>query len=101
MAVQQTLCLQTEDGEEILTFVPTKTYQNVVLSSPDLGSGETYVVYTGGSLTGEVTDSLVSGGVYSGGAKAASFTVVDIATRAGSVGGGVPGGMPGRPGGHP
>ena len=42
--------IAAEDGEEILTFLPTKEYQSSVLSSPELENGVTYVVYTGAAL---------------------------------------------------
>ena len=87
----------TEDGEEILTFVPTKAYQSVVLSSPELKNGSTYVVYSGGSSTGTVTDGLYSGGTYTAGTQITSFATSSFVTVVGSSGGGFPGGMPGRP----
>jgi len=92
--------LETEDGEELLTFVPTKTYQSVVLSSPDLKNGMTCIVYSGGSSTGTVIDSLYSGGTYTAGTKIDSFTISSVVTRAGSSAGGFPGGAgnPGDPG---
>lgn len=86
----------TEDGEEILTFVPTKAYQSVVLSSPELKNGSTYVVYSGGSSTGTVTDGLYSGGTYAAGTQLTSFATSSVVTIVGSSGGGFPGGMPGR-----
>jgi hypothetical protein len=84
--------LETEDGEGILTFVPTKAYQSVVLSSPKLNNGLTYVVYSGGSSTGTITDGLYSGGTYTAGAQVTSFTISSIVTGAGSSRGGFPGG---------
>jgi hypothetical protein len=87
---------ETEDGEEILTFVPTKAYQSVVLSSSELKSGSTYVVYSGGSSSGIVTDGLYFGGAYTAGTKVTSFTISSIVTSAGSPqSGGFPGGIPG------
>jgi hypothetical protein len=89
--------IETQDGEGILTFVPTKVYQSVVLCSPELKNGTTYLVYTGGSSTGTVTDGLYSGGTYTAGTQITSFTISSMVTSAGSaVGGG-----PGRPGGNP
>jgi hypothetical protein len=85
----------TEDGEEILTFVPTKAYQSVVLSSPELKNGSTYVGYSGGSSTGTVTDGLYSGGTYTAGTQITSFPISSIVTSVGSSGGGFPGGMAG------
>jgi len=86
--------IETEDGEEILTFVPTKEYQSVLLSSPELQNGSTYVVYSGGSSTGTVTDGLYSGGTYTAGTQVTSFTISSMVTGAGS------GGFPGGPGGN-
>jgi hypothetical protein len=84
--------IETEDGEEILTFVPTKTYQSVLLCSPELENGETYIVYLGGSSTGTVTDCLYSGGKYTAGTQITSFTISSIVTWVGSSGSGFPGG---------
>jgi len=88
--------VEAEGGEEILTFMPTKAYQSVVLSSPELENGSTYVVYSGGSSTGAVTDGLYSGGTYTPGAQVAEFTISSIVTGAGPGGGGFPGGGGGR-----
>lgn len=95
--------IETQDGEGILTFVPTKVYQSVVLCSPELKNGTTYLVYTGGSSTGTVTDGLYSGGTYTAGTQITSFTISSMVTSAGSAvegGPGRPGGNPGLPGGQ-
>jgi hypothetical protein len=85
--------LETEDGEDILTFVPTKAYQSIVLSSPKLNNGSTYVVYSGGSSTGTVTDGLYSGGTYTAGTQVASFTISSMVTGGGGGRGGGGGGQ--------
>lgn len=84
--------LEAETGEDILTLVPTKEYQTVVLSSPELKNGSTYIVYTGGSSTGTMTDGLYSEGTYTAGTQYTSFTVSSIVTIEGSYGGGFQGG---------
>jgi hypothetical protein len=89
--------IETNGGEEILTFVPTKAYQSVVLSSPELENGSTYVVYSGGSSTGSVADGLYSGGAYTAGTQVAEFTISSMVTGAGAAGGGLPGGGGGGP----
>jgi hypothetical protein len=89
--------IETKDGEEILTFVPTKAYQSVVLSSPELENGATCVVYSGGSSTGAVADGLYSGGTYTAGTQVAEFTISSMVTDAGSGGGGFLGGRGGGP----
>jgi hypothetical protein len=87
--------IASEDGQEILTFVPTRAYQSVLLCSAELEEGVSYIVYCGGSSTGTVSDGLYSGGVYSGGSQVTSFTISGIVTGGGSSGGGFPdGGMP-------
>jgi hypothetical protein len=87
--------IKSLDGEEILTFVPTKEYQSVLLSSSQLQNNETYGVYIGGSSTGIMTDGLYSGGIYTPGTYITSFTVSSMVTGAGASGSGFPGGGPG------
>lgn len=84
--------IEAKDGEEILTFVPTKAYQSVVLCSPELKNGSTYIVYCGGSSTGTVADGLYSGGTYTGGTQITSFTISSMVTGLGSSSGAFPGG---------
>jgi hypothetical protein len=67
--------IETEDGEEVLTFVPTKAYQSIVFSSAQLQKGSTYIVYSGGSSTGTVADGLYAGGTYTPGTELGSFTL--------------------------
>lgn len=85
--------IETESGEEVLTFAPTKAYQSVVFSSSDLASGAGYVVYSGGSSTGTAIDGLYSGGTYTPGTRVAAVTLSGIVTYAGSSGAGQTGGM--------
>lgn len=95
--------LQSQTGQEILTFIPTKEYQSLVLSSPMLQNGETYLVYTGGSSDGTATDGLYTDGVYTPGTQVAGLNISSMVTAGGMVGtgpggGGPPGGMqPNRP----
>jgi hypothetical protein len=94
--------IETEGGQDILTFVPAREYQSIVMSSPELENGATYVVYSGGGSTGTVADGLYSGGTYSAGTEVASFTISSMVTSAGSArqgfrGGGRPDGGPDRP----
>ena len=72
--------IESEDGEGILTFVPSKVYQTIVLSSPKLVNGSTYVVYSGGSATGTVSDGLYSDGTYTPGVENSSFTITSMVT---------------------
>ncbi|MBN1372418.1 MAG: carbohydrate-binding domain-containing protein [Anaerolineaceae bacterium] len=70
--------IQNSAGEDLLTFVPTKQFQSLVFSSPDLASGQTYTI-------------LLDGSEY------ASFTADSVVTTLGT--GGMGGGMRGGPGG--
>jgi len=90
--------IETTDGQEVLTFAPTKTFQSIVISSPELKNGGAYVIYTCGRATGTAADSLYTGGDYTPGTQVASYTLTSVIT--GSTGGmrGGPGGVrPPRP----
>jgi len=77
--------IQTADGEEILTFAPSKQFQSLVFSSPELAQNVTYEVYTGGSAEGTAVDGLYSGSAYTPGDQQASFTISSILTQIGNV----------------
>ena len=87
--------IETKDGKTLLTFAPTKTYQSIVVSSPEIKNGSTCVVYSGGRSTGTVADSLYSGVTYTAGTQVASYTISSIVTGAGAGMGGMPGGRGG------
>ena len=91
--------IETQDGKDILTFSPTKTYQSVVLCSPDLQKASTYLVYCGGSSTGTMKNGLYSSGVYTAGIQYTSLTISGMVTTYGSGGGAPGGGQGGAPGG--
>ncbi|HBQ64545.1 MAG TPA: dockerin type 1 [Clostridiales bacterium] len=91
--------IQSDSGNIIAAFQPTKTFQSIVVSSSSLIQGQSYTVYTGGSYSGgTVKDGLCTGGTASGGTQAATFTlsgiVTQVGTSAGPGGGG--GGFPRR-----
>lgn len=56
-------------GNTILSFTPSKTYQSVVISTPELVIGSNYSVYYGGSNFGSESDGLYTDGSASGGMK--------------------------------
>jgi len=84
--------IETSGGEEILTFVPTKAYQSLLVSSSDLENGSTYVVTTGGSSTGTAADGLYTGGTYAAGTETTRFTISSIVTGGELAGSGFGGG---------
>lgn len=69
------LHVKAQDGTAILTFVPVKAYQSLVISSPLLKLGTTYDIYSGGSSTGTLADGLYTGGTYTAGTKLGSITL--------------------------
>jgi hypothetical protein len=96
--------LKDSKGNTIAIFKPNKSYQTVVISSPELKKGTAYTVYSGGSSAGNVSDGLYTGGVYQDGTKIVDFTISKITTwmseTGETTGGGFKGpGGGGRPGG--
>jgi len=78
--------IQDSTGKDILTFAPTKVYQSIAFSSPELGKGATYDIYIGGKSSGTMTDSLYKGGTYTPGTRYTSFTISNVVTIVGSGG---------------
>lgn len=106
MNADSTVCFKSSDGKELLVFSPSKLSGSIIFSSPELKSGESYSIYTGGSYSGgSQTDGVYSSGSYVGGSVAQSVTLsgvvnsagINASQGAGGKGGGkVPsGGMPG------
>ncbi len=78
--------IQSAEGEEILTFAPSKAYQSIAFSSPALVNGATYTVSYGGTSTGAATDGLYQDGTYGAGTEYTSFTVAAVVTTIGNTG---------------
>jgi hypothetical protein len=91
--------IESEDGEDVVTFAPTKQFQSIVVCSPTIEEGTSYTVYLGGSSTGTPTDSLYSEGTYTPGTEYVSLDISGTVTVSGSTGGmgGSGGTPPGRP----
>ncbi len=68
-------------GENLLTFLPAKSWQSVVFSSPKLVRGANYVVHYGGSASGAAADGLYSDGSYTPGTTYAKFTISSVVTK--------------------
>lgn len=80
------ICVRASNGTELFTFRPTRQYQSIVFSTPELSMGSTYDVYIGGSHTGTLKDGLYTGGTYTPGAKYTTFTITSKVTQIGSSG---------------
>jgi hypothetical protein len=72
--------LEDSDGNAIMTFAPSKSYQAIFISSPDLKQNSSYTIYSGGTSTGTETNGLYEGGTYEGGTKVVSFENATIVT---------------------
>jgi predicted small secreted protein len=72
--------LEDSEGNTILTFAPSKAYQSVVISSPDLKESGSYTLYSGGSSTGTEVDGLYTDGEYGGGTKVTEFEITSSVT---------------------
>jgi len=72
--------LEDSEGNAIATVAPAKTFQSIMISSPDLKQGNTYTIYTGGSSTGTETMGLYDGGEYMGGTKVVNFEITSNVT---------------------
>jgi hypothetical protein len=95
------LHFETSAGEEIVTFVPGKVYQSILISTPAIQNGDTLNLYYGGTSTGTLQDGLYTGGSYSAGTLVTTLEISSVVTGSGSSGmlpggGGKPGGGRGR-----
>lgn len=95
------ICVLNASGIPVLTFEFPRTMSGAAFffSTPDITSGASYTVSSGGSL-GDYTDSWngwYGGGTWSGGSQVGTFTSSSVVTTVGSNGGfgGNPGGNPG------
>lgn len=73
--------VESENGDDIVTFSPAKTYSSVVICTPNIKLKETYKVYVGGSCSGKEKDGLYSGGSYTKGAEVGSSEISDVITN--------------------
>lgn len=83
------VCIQDEDGNNILTYVPAKNYQNLVFSSDSIEEGKTYSVYYGGTVSGSEENGVYKNNTTDG-TLYQSFTVSSTGTT--KVGSSVSGG---------
>lgn len=92
--------LQTSSGQSLLTYSPSKQYQSLLISCPELELGENYSLFADGSSSGEIDNNLYLNGEYQPGTELAQLTltssVTTYGTNAGFGGPGFPGGGGGR-----
>jgi hypothetical protein len=89
----QLVHIESANGDQIITFKNPRAYSTLLFTSPGLAANTSYVIYTGGSISGGSDfHGLYSNTTYSSGTKSATFTTSSIVTTVGNVSGG--GGRP-------
>lgn len=82
-------------GKEIFSYAPAKTFEHIVISTPDIKAGETYSIFTGGSSDSAEDHGLYEvGGYKNDGTEIGSFSTDSTVSTVGSQG------MGGFGGGH-
>lgn len=93
----QLINIQSPEGENILTYKIARTYSQMtfLFSFPELEANKTYKIYKGGNISNATEfHGYYSGGSYSGGTQATTFTTNSMVTTEGNVSSN-PGGGPG------
>ena len=70
--------IESTSGNQILTIEPKKSFQSLVVSSPDFEKGTSYNIYLDGSSTGSEENGLYTDGTYTAGSKYSSFSISRI-----------------------
>lgn len=91
--------ISAKNGDSVVTYKPSKSYQCVLVSTSKLQTNAEYVISVGGTCTGESVNGLYSNGVYSSGSSSVTYTHSKTVTTAGNATGGMGGGMGGMGGG--
>ncbi len=74
MSADEVLQICSADGEEIAAIAAPKAYNSIVFTSPEIESGESYVLYSGAECSGEITDGICEANTCSGGTELGSIT---------------------------
>jgi hypothetical protein len=77
---------ENSDGEEIITFKPTKRFQSITICSPLFTVDSEYRFYLGGSSTGTLVDGVYQEGKYEpSGNPTRTFTISNMVTKFSNV----------------
>lgn len=93
-----TVALSDSDGKVIASFIPSKQYTNVVISSPELKKGSSYTLSVGGTVSECDKNGYTSSGKVSGAESTNSVEISSVSTTYGTAGnkGGMKGGPQGQ-----
>lgn len=80
-----TMALKANDGTVVFAYTIPQSYATMILSSPDITTGTTYTLYTGGTAAADYTFNglFLDDLSYSGGTAGGSFTVSSRLTQIG------------------
>lgn len=95
------VALSNSDGKVIASFIPSKQYTNVVISSPELKKGSSYTLSVGGTVSECDKNGYTNSGKVSGAESTNSVEISSVSTIYGTAGnkGGMGGGPQGQQGG--
>ena len=97
----QLLHIADNSGNVLMTYKTPRTYSNqmtLLFSCPELQKNTSYTIYKGGTIVGgEEFHGYYTGGEYTGGSSAITFTQSSTVTQIGTTGGGPGGSGGGRP----
>lgn len=97
-AAGKSVALVNSEGKVIASFVPSKQYINIVISSPYLAVGSSYTLSVGGTVSGRDKNGYTDNGSISGAQSANEVKISSVSTTYGKSGGmgGNMGGMGGQ-----
>ena len=72
--------IQDFEGVDILTVIPSKPFQSLLFSSPDLITHREYLIFYGGSASGTSVDGVIQNGTYLPGMLYHTVTLYDSIT---------------------
>lgn len=88
------IAVTDSSGRVIASFMPSKQYNNIVVSSPEFSVGSSYTVTIGGTVTGSDQNGYTASGKVTGGDSSFAVEISSVSTSYGSTGG--MGGKPDR-----
>ncbi|MBQ4317407.1 MAG: carbohydrate-binding domain-containing protein [Clostridia bacterium] len=95
------IALCDEDGNCIVTFIPIKSYQTLVVTSPEIKQGGKYKILVGATAENTDSNGYAHNTTVSNGTTASEITMTELIYGNGGFGGGGFGGGMGRPNGNP
>ena len=72
------------NGNVVLSYKPSKNYQTAVISTSSLKTGNSYSIYTGGTISGDEA-KLHTSGEYTKGTLLGSSTISSVVTMVGNA----------------